>query len=100
MYDLLLGPSRCIQGGGVIKKLLTGHSNLLRTTFVRLKISAGAQRDEDLLPVELRAIGNMPRFSRINASRTTKEDVHDILKGEGYELQKEKYHKQEWSVNK
>jgi len=97
LYDLLSGESHSIQGGGSVKKILTSHSNLLRTTFVRIKIARGARNDEDLLPAEMKCADRMPRYARVNACRATMSEVHDRLAKEGYRLMEEKYHKHTWA---
>ena len=98
LYDLLLGESHAVAGGGVVKKLLMSHANHVRTAFVRLKIRKGAQADEDLLPEEIRFASRMPRYVRINTLRTTPQHVHDTLALEGYKLvQGQKFDKQTWT---
>lgn len=73
-----------IQGGGQLKKLVMKHQNALRARLARLKISAGARSNEELLPKELRPPPRIPRYARVNTLRASLEDVKTALEADGF----------------
>ena len=83
MYDLLFG-KQTIQGGGALKKAIIAHKNALITQLARLKIKAGVQSNEELLPPELRSTGRVPRFARVNRLKVEMEDVVKQLEQDGF----------------
>lgn len=91
MYDLLLSPSRSIQGGGAVKKLLMSHENHMRATFARVKMAHQVSQDEDLLPKEIRFTARLPRYVRVNTLRATVKEVQAVLAADGFQLQDARY---------
>jgi 16S rRNA C967 or C1407 C5-methylase (RsmB/RsmF family) len=91
LYDLLIGETKTIVGGGGVKKALMSQENKLRTTFVRMKIAAGVKEDEELLPREIRFTAQLPRYARVNTLRSTVSSVSSVLTSEGFEARKERF---------
>lgn len=100
LYDLLLG-KQTIQGGGQLKKAIMQHKNALVTQLARMKIKAGVQSNEELLPLELRSAGvlepravlmltvssgQVPRFARVNRLKATTTEIINRFQREGFVL--------------
>ncbi|XP_067024171.1 28S rRNA (cytosine-C(5))-methyltransferase-like isoform X2 [Acropora muricata] len=83
VYDFLFGQG--IQCGGELKQYITKHKSALQSSLVRLKIKAKVHKNEDLLPKEILHKGLIPRFARVNTIKTSKENVIQQLKENGFE---------------
>lgn len=81
VHDLLLGGG--IQAGdGPIKQAVKRHKTRLQAELVRLKISKGVSRNEDLAIQPDSRAGKIPRYARVNENLWTMEDATKYLEEE------------------
>jgi putative methyltransferase len=70
VFELLFGPNRAIQGGGVLKRIIMKQADVLKETAVRFP--------QDDAKVFIR----LPRYARVNTLTTTTQTIVDRLVAE------------------
>ena len=84
LYDLLFSPSKAIEGGGHLKRLLLAQRTPIHSTLARLYIAHAASTPLGLLPPALRPRPPHPRYVRVNLLLTSLSAAVSALQAQGY----------------
>ncbi|XP_071944142.1 28S rRNA (cytosine-C(5))-methyltransferase-like [Antedon mediterranea] len=82
LYDLLFGKG--LRGNGKDIKAVLRYKTTLRAALARLKVKAKVSKNEDLLVKEVKNIGVIPRYVRVNTLRCSVKEAVDHFTANGY----------------